>query len=533
MHADRDFDASLLLVRRERELRHNRSSDQDLGLHAVLPWNEGALRQDLGLDVLFNAMSSGDRFLFEAAQMATLSSLTDIGAIKYRQRILADSLSNAALVREMYEIAREAIESERRNYWSSFGRYPAGTLHRAVDILHSFVVALKRLRNIADGHAHKFESEGFSRLFAMLGAELSDDYFAEIERHLGRLRFRQGTLISAQLGAGNEGTNYVLRRANDEEQNFLARLFADRPPSYSFQLHPRDEAGARALSALTDRGVNLVANALAQSTDHILSFFHMLRTELAFYIGCLNLHERLTKLSGPMCFPHPMASGERKLSFSGLYDPALALSMEAAAVGNDLDAGRRDIVIITGANSGGKSTFLRSVGLAQLMMQAGMFVAAEKYSAEICNGVITHYRREEDSAMESGKLDEELGRMSAIVDKLRPDLLVLFNESFASTNEREGSEIAGQIVEALLDRRVKVFFVTHLYHFARSFYHRRPTQTVFLRAERRPDGTRPFKLVEAEPLQTSYGEDLYRSVFSTENSHPRGERKASHAKPLL
>ena len=91
---------------------------------------------------------------------------------------------------------------------------------------------------------------------------------------------------------------------------------------------------------------------------------------------------------------------------------------------------------------------------------------------------------------------------------------MLFNESFASTNEREGSEIAAQIVNALLEKGVKVFYVTHLYHFARSLYARNSERMTFLRAERRPDGTRSFKLIEAEPLQTSYGEDLYRAIFS-------------------
>jgi hypothetical protein len=67
-------------------------------------------------------------------------------------------------------------------------------------------------------------------------------------------------------------------------------------------------------------------------------------------------------------------------------------------------------------------------------------------------------------------------------------------------------------VEALLDSQVRVFFVTHLYHFARGAFEQNQ-RAVFLRAERRVDGTRPFKLVAAEPLQTSYGEDLYRAIF--------------------
>jgi len=96
--------------------------------------------------------------------------------------------------------------------------------------------------------------------------------------------------------------------------------------------------------------------------------------------------------------------------------------------------------------------------------------------------------------------------------------MILFNESFAATNEREGSEIARQIVGALLKKRIKVFFVTHQYDFAHGFYDRKMENAVFLRAERKAGGKRPFKIVEAEPLETSFGEDLYNEIFGTENS---------------
>ena len=76
-----------------------------------------------------------------------------------------------------------------------------------------YVDVFRRLRGIADAHAADFRSDGFARFFAMIVAELGDDYFAEIEgAHLSELAFRRGTLISAGLGKGLKGTGYVLRR---------------------------------------------------------------------------------------------------------------------------------------------------------------------------------------------------------------------------------------------------------------------------------------------------------------------------------
>jgi DNA mismatch repair ATPase MutS len=114
--------------------------------------------------------------------------------------------------------------------------------------------------------------------------------------------------------------------------------------------------------------------------------------------------------------------------------------------------------------------------------------------------------------------------MSQIADQIRPGSLLLCNESFASTNERESSEIARQVVRAMLDKQVKVFFVTHMYDLARGFHAQHLDTALFLRAERQPDGRRTFRLVEGEPRPTSYGEDSYRRVFGTAETEPAASR---------
>jgi DNA mismatch repair ATPase MutS len=349
----------------------------------------------------------------------------------------------------------------------------------------------------------------------MLRAEFDDDYLGRIDGYLAELKFRNGLLLSAGLGAGNAGTNYVLRRPDDKAPGLLQRMLGKGPPAYTFRIPDRDIAGAQALGEIRSRGINLVANAMAQSMDHILGFFETLRAELAFYIGALNLHAKLQAVGMPTTLPQPSPAGSGTRRADGLYDPCLALGMGGAVVGNALVADRKPLLVVTGANQGGKSSFLRGLGLAQLMMQSGLFVAAESFAAEPCRGLFTHYKREEDKGMTSGKLDEELGRLSSIVDAIAPGALLLLNESFASTNELEGSEIARQIVAALRERGIRVCFVTHLYAFAHGLFEEGRPDTLFLRAERRADGTRTFRLVEGEPLETSYGVDLYREVFGS------------------
>lgn len=476
-------------------------------------WNEKTLAQDLDLDTLYRAMAAGDEALYDVARSVVPASLDDLDEILYRQAVFDDCIAHEAVARTLYAIALEALETERKSFYWGLGASASSVLHAARDLVQAFVGLLRRLREIADRESGPFRSAGFQRFFAMVRAELTDDYFVTITRCLKELRFADGVLIGAQPGHGNKGEHYVLRKPHDRDPNPLRRLFAKRPPSRTFHIAERDENGARAVSELEARGIDHVANALAQSADHIKSFFAMLRAELGFYLGCVNLRHELLRRGVPVCFPVPAPPAERRWRFGALHDASLALRMQATPVGNDADANGKDLVVVTGANQGGKSTFLRGLGIAQLLMQAGMFVAAEAFEANVAHGVFTHYKREEDATMHGGKFDEELRRMSEIVDHLGEHALFLSNESFASTNEREGSEIARQIVDALLEKHVKIGLVTHLFTLAHGLYDDGAFPALFLRAERREDGVRTFRLIEAGPLQTSFGRDLYRQIF--------------------
>jgi ABC-type iron transport system FetAB ATPase subunit len=470
---------------------------------------------DLHLTTLFDAMGMGDDFVTNVASRAILSSLTTVDEITYRQEVLADCLAHPSVVRELYAVAVEAIRQEQRGFLGILER-PDMVVRHAVAVLEIFVGMFRRLRAIADHHAGEWHSAGFTAFFAMVVRELDDAYLSTLDGQLDDLRFRDGVLISGRLGPDGRGTDQVLRRPG-HRTGWRRLLTYPGPKSYTFRIPEVDQRGVQGRDELRDRGLDRVAEVLRQSTDHILAFFTTLRCELAFYVGCLNLYERLRSHHLPICRPEPLPLGHSVLECRALYDVCLALQERGErVVGNDISARDADLIVITGANEGGKSTLLRAIGLAYLMMQCGMFPAGEAFSAGVRPALFTHFKRAEDADLNSGKLDEELSRMAGIADHLTPGALVLFNESFAATNEREGSQINREIIHALRDGRVAVVTVTHLYDLALDLYEHRTSATVFLRAQRRDDGRRTYKVIPGAPLPTSFGADLYRRIFDSD-----------------
>ena len=200
------------------------------------------------------------------------------------------------------------------------------------------------------------------------------------------------------------------------------------------------------------------------------------------------------------------------LSCIDLYNITLSLQQDQASVPTSVSCPDKKVIMITGSNQGGKTTFLRSLGQALVMMNSGMFVAASRFSARP-GQIFTHFIREEDRKLNSGKLDEELIRMSGIIDLVRPGDWMLFNESFSSTNEEEGARIALEIISALEDMGIYVAYVTHFYQLVTLLSKQSPDSILYLNAKRRADGSRTYQLQIGEPEVKGYGEDLYNEIF--------------------
>lgn len=131
-----------------------------------------------------------------------------------------------------------------------------------------------------------------------------------------------------------------------------------------------------------------------------------------------------------------------------------------------LGAGEPHIVVLTGPNMAGKSTFLRQVALIALMAQSGCFVPAESARLPIVDRIFTRVGSRDDIASGKSTFLVEMTELSAILNRATPDSLIVLDEIGRGTSTYDGVSIAKSVVEFLHNHpriRSKTIFATH-YH---------------------------------------------------------------------
>jgi hypothetical protein len=470
-----------------------------------------AAAADIGLDAVYEAMARGDRVIDEVARRVVPLGLMDPGAVRHRQGVVADAFADPTLARELYALATEAVDRERA-VWGGALRNPEMVLDRAAEVIDAFTGLFRRLRGVVAAHGPAARSAGVRGFFDLVERELDDAFLAQAGDHAQRLRERV-LHVGAHLGPGNRGTGYVLHRPPPRHRTWRDRVGLDESRGMTVEVQLRDANGMNMVADLRAQAVAPTAAAAHDAADRMLSFWRALRDETAYLMGALNLRDALEATGSAWCAGEPRTSGDPGIEATGIYDPGLALALGRAVTGNDVRAMGRRLVVVTGANGGGKSTLLRAVGLAQVLFQAGLPVAAVTFTADLRSGVLTHFVRDEEAPDREGRLDEELGRLAGLLDRADPRSLVLLNEMLSTANEREGTEIALGVVTALVDAGVCAWYVTHLHGLASRLEAERSGSVLFLRAERGSGGVRSFRVTEGRPLATAFGMDVYRRVI--------------------
>lgn len=482
----------------------------------------GDMIKDLNLSVIMEAMANRDEYIYQSCRGILMEPILDREVLRFRQQLVNDAVQNAAFYEEIYRLAGEAVEKiEKQRGKGKEGTREMSKTQQIYRSLELLLVEISYLQKIKE-HMRGEEAERCQGMLAFsmrLREVCSDEFVQMLQEEVSGLAYllHGGRLVvSAGVGGGMKCSDVVINQLEPFDikgKNRISQFFREIIRFFAPQIiRLKDTTLVEEAGRMETNGMHFLLEVFQKPIREFQDFFEQLKYQVSFYVGAARLHHKLTLLHMPVSFPQ-VCGGEERIEYQKLYELSMALTTLKLPVSNSLSDDCH-LHVISGANQGGKSTFLRSVGIAQVMMQAGLFVPAAYFVSPLYDTIMTHFTRREDSSMNSGRLVEEMKRMNIMIERMSRRSMVLMNESFSSTTEKEGSQVAENVIQALFDCGVTVWMVTHLFAFADGLYQKGISGMRFMIAERNEDGSRTFHMLDGKPEQTSYGMDLYEEVVN-------------------
>ena len=484
--------------------------------------------QELGLLEVFNLKN---RDLSEFFTM-------DAEVIRYRIATFDDMLRCEALtdmlnklvpvLNDIMELRRlEADSGDTNDYLSS------------ITEIELYVSSVKVLHDCLTEVKDQLKSPAFLALAELVTTLAESTYYRELNEKLNELtrRVREiksvtvGVNLDAQLRPSSAGVlsiNAETFKSGDALDKILRLDFKNDNYTCIANLVPfgkkQSENQKMALSLAFNSAINDVYRSSLRSWKKIVQtyvlenteFLLNLMPEFEFLVKGTNMLRALQKKGCVLSLPEIRPIEERAFSAIGLYNPCVALKIEDEIVANDLVFDENaTIYVLSGPNRGGKSVITCAIGLAQVMMQLGMYVPAEHAVISPVDGIYTHFPTGADDTIDKGRLGEECARLSEILDCVTANSLVLLDESLSSTGSFEASYIAAEVLGGLAHVGCRCLFSTHLHELAAEIDNINARSKASggvaidtLVAGMKGEGKRSFKITRAKPDGKSYARDI-------------------------
>jgi hypothetical protein len=185
--------------------------------------------------------------------------------------------------------------------------------------------------------------------------------------------------------------------------------------------------------------------------------------EVQFYLAWLDFIAPIRSSGLRFCYPE-VSTTSKETRVVGSFDVALAAKLTrqgSEVVPNDFElTGAERILVVTGPNQGGKTTFARMFGQLHYLAALGLPIPGETVRLSIPDQIFTHFEREEQIETLRGKLADELVRVRDMFDRATGDSVFVINEGFSSTSLADAVFVGGEVVKRMIDRDLLGVYVT-------------------------------------------------------------------------
>jgi DNA mismatch repair protein MutS len=159
-----------------------------------------------------------------------------------------------------------------------------------------------------------------------------------------------------------------------------------------------------------------------------------------------------------------VSADEKQISAADTFDLALAHKLVTGGkpvVTNDFRLeGAERVLVITGPNQGGKTTFARTFGQLHHLASVGCPVPGSTAGLFLPDRILTHFEREEDLTTMTGKLEDDLVRIAEILRAATPASVIILNETFASTTVDDARFLGTKLLTKVMRLDALCVYVT-------------------------------------------------------------------------
>lgn len=426
---------------------------------------------DLHLDDIVTAVTKGNA----ASEFARVfyAPLRSVATIRYRHDIFRE-LEDAALREAVGSFGEQMVTVQRRLLHASKARYATDQQRWLLSAAEAFGTAVAQLND----HLGPLqpESAGLSGFREYLAHYVASDAFATLVSDTRRVKAAiQGVHYRLRIH-GPKVTVTRFRKEPDFSAEVLQTFAKFRQAGAAKQYEWRFDQGSdidhveaailEGVARLEPRPFSALHAYSDRHRDFLDPTIGRFDREIRFYLAWLDFTDGLRRGSGlPFCYPR-VSETSREVEGCAVFDLALAASLlkeRQSVVRNDVELrGGEQIVLVSGPNQGGKTTFARAIGQLHHLARIGVPVPGTSVRLPLVDAIFTHFERQEQVEDLSSKLEDDLRRIHAILERATPHSLLVMNESFTSTTVDDQLVIGRRILRRILDRGLICVIVTFL-----------------------------------------------------------------------